>query len=126
MNNLEKGSVKLFLFVLIVAFGCAKELPKASLVGTWKETNEVAGGCNSSSDNYKSPCTGNCNTVITATTIAFPNLSGNYTTTGNTIVFTASGSGSISITYELTASTLILAYKDSGDGCTYTLYYAKV
>ncbi len=126
MEFTKKITSKLFLLALIAVLGCSKDIPQPSLLGTWKETKESGGGCNSSVDNYKSNCTTNCNIVITATTIAFGNISGSYTTTGSTIAFTSNATGPIAFTYQLTAATLILAYKDSSDGCTYILYYSKV
>ncbi len=127
MEYVKNSVSKFFLVALLLALGCSKELPTASLIGTWKQTRAVAGGCNSSNNNYNDLCSGNCNVVISATTITFPNFSGSYTATGSTIGFTSTGGGgSTTITYQLTPATLIFSFEDSDDGCTYTLYFVKI
>lgn len=130
--NILSRSTKLFIVALIIVSGCTKDLPQASLVGTWKLTRFIAGGCFRDADNGKVPCTSGCDAVITASTFTFPSSLQispvyNYTTAGGTLKLTGSSTVPFDLTYQLTVGTLILAFPVDtfDDGCIYTLYFTK-
>jgi hypothetical protein len=132
MNILNRNTIKLSILALIIVSGCSKDLPQASLVGTWKLTRFIAGGCFSDSDNGKVSCTSGCDAVITASTFTFPSFVQipavyNYTAAGGTLKLTGSSVTAFDLTYQLTVSTLILAFPADtfDDGCIYTLYFTK-
>lgn len=123
MKLVRKITVNLFLLTLVIAFGCSKDDPKPSLIGTWKEGRSIIGCPDGSSQ--KSTCTGSCNAVITATTFTDTDKSVyTYTVTGNTMTLKA-GATTINFTYELTVGSLILASTDPS-GCVFTVYYTKI
>jgi hypothetical protein len=130
MDFVKKISIKLFFLVLVIAFGCSKEDPKPSLVGTWQLTRVISGGCTDTANDGKATCTNNCNAVITATTLVFPPILGdptvyNYRASTGTLTLTPPSGPTATFSYELTAGTLIVAYENPGDGCTDTYYFNK-
>jgi hypothetical protein len=135
MNTLNRNYFKLFV-ILVITSGCSKELPKASLVGTWNLTRFISGGCDDLSDNFDSKnfpnfCTTvtSCNAVVTASTFTFPPLFRDttpyaYKASAGVLTLSSAG-GSISYTYELTPGSLTIVSL-SDDGCTNTFYFSKV
>jgi hypothetical protein len=130
MDCVKKMTSKFLFLVLIVALGCSKDAPTPSLIGTWKLTRLVLGGCSDPANDGKTPCTGSCNAVFTAATFTYPPVFGDATAysykTNAGVLTLSTPSGSDAITYELTIGALTMAFKDQTDGCTYTLYFSKV
>jgi hypothetical protein len=125
MKYIRKITSNLLLLTLIIAFSCSKELPKPSLIGTWKEGRTIIGCPDGSFD--KSTCSSNCNAVISATTFTDTDVAKtvyNYTVNGN-IITLKSGTFTLTYTYELTVGSLTIAITDQS-GCVYTYYYTKV
>jgi hypothetical protein len=128
MNIFNRNTAKLLIAAMIIGSGCSKDLPQASLVGTWKLTRFILGGCTNPEDNQKFPCNSGCNAVVTASTFTLPQIFQDTTPysykTSNGILTLTSSAGSFSYTFELTVGSLIIAYLDQG--CTNTLYFSKV
>jgi hypothetical protein len=116
-------TIKLLFISLIIATGCSKDLPQASLIGTWKEGRTNI-GCSGGSVS-KSPCTGSCNVTISATTFTDTDRTVyTYTVSGSTITLKSSTDTYV-YTYELTAGSFTAALTDQS-GCVLTIYYTKV
>jgi hypothetical protein len=131
MNILNRNTFKLFAAVLIIASGCSKDLPQASLVGKWTLTQFVAGGCTDPVDNVgNAKCSSGCGMEITATKFTFPSWLSlpvsvyDYTASAGLLKLTSPTTGTIPVNYELTPGTLIISFPTS-DGCTNTLYLTK-
>ncbi len=123
MKLVRKIVVNLSLLTLVIAFGCSKDDPKPSLIGTWKEGRSIIGCPGGSSE--KGTCTGSCNAVIAATTFTDTDQTVyTYTVNGSTITLKA-GTTTINFTYELTVGSLTLASTDQS-GCVFTIYYTKI
>jgi hypothetical protein len=121
-------TIKLLFISLIIATGCSKDLPQASLIGKWNLTQVVAGGCSDPADNGKGKCSSGCVMEITATKLTPSSILGqpvyDYTASAGLLKLTSVSTGTVQVTYELTPSTLILSYPTT-DGCTNTLYFTK-
>jgi hypothetical protein len=126
MDYVKNVNSKFFLLALLAALGCAKEDPKPSLVGTWKESVTILGGCASAG---KYTCSSNCNLVITDKDLTDSSGKFTYTATikngSKTITAQSVGGSPFDITYELTVGSLILVFNDI-NGCTNTIYYTKI
>lgn len=120
---MKRVTTKWLFLALVVALGCSKDNPKPSLIGTWKEGRTIFGCPDGSFD--KTTCTGNCNVVVTATTLTDTDQTiYTYTVSGSTITFKSTVATYI-YTFELTAGTFTIAQTQS-NGCVSTTYYTKV
>jgi hypothetical protein len=123
MKLVRKITVNLLLLTLVIAFGCSKDDPKPSLIGTWKEGRSIAGCLGRLSG--KSTCTGSCNAVIGATTFTDTDQTVYTYTVNGSVLTLKTGATTFNFSYELTVGSLTLASTDQS-GCVFTIYYTKI
>ncbi|CAN5242493.1 hypothetical protein BH09BAC3_BH09BAC3_24370 [soil metagenome] len=118
----------LFLFAL----SCSKDSdPNPTLLGTWIETSTSASGCTNPSENVTTNCIDtDCRTlIIESNSIRQSFLFYSYTTQGDQLILTPSGStSSLTFTFKVTATTLTITGQDSpaNGNCTNTTVYNKL
>jgi hypothetical protein len=123
-----KKAILQFSYVAVVCLciiSCKDDPAPPSIVGTWTETSYVVSGCDDPTENESETCTSSCDViVITDTTISSDGDTQTYTKTGTTITVVY-GSISVTASYTVTETTLVLTQDDDFGGCKYVSTFKR-
>lgn len=101
-------------FVAVTLSCSKKEDPAPSLIGSWKWVSDITTNCTDPADNGTYNCTDCYILSFTATTFTFSfgsdSITGTYSTSGNNLTMTVTGSTPTTGTYTLGATTLSTAF----------------
>ena len=129
-------NIYLIILTALVVGGCKKDDPapinSESLVGSWKETISVTSNCSDPSENENYSCDTDCFRLIFTSNTLTIGVDGDqftetytYTIKGNTISYAGNNGVTISVTFEVTRTTLTLT-RLLGGNCKNVSVFKKV